>query len=465
MNTPLSDKLIQHLYWRTGFGISLSKLKSVRKLSKNQIVDRLFSESNQETPLFIDFGVLFKNPRNLSREERKQLKKLRNQKMLELNSSWIKQLTETKQVLREKMTLFFHNHFAVRLRTPRASLQLNNLIRKHALGNFGDMLMEVSKSPAMLLFLNNRQNRKDKPNENFAREVMELFTLGRDNGYTENDIKEAARAFTGWNFTKDGGFVFRKSQHDFGSKTVLGKTGNFTGEDIIKILLEQRQTAKYLTEKIYRYFVNEKIDPLKIDELTNIFYGANYNLETLMRKIFLSDWFYAPENIGVKIKSPIELIVGLSKPLQVIYKDPKVLLYLQRKLNQILFLPPNVAGWPGGRSWIDSSTLMLRLKLASVTLNKGVIEWHDQNDMGITTMMRQKLYKKIKSQTEKKVKAASNWQYFLTSLEQMNKEELIDFIIQPKLSEGASIVIAELDTKNTKNFVIELMSLPEYQLC
>ncbi|SEL92404.1 Uncharacterized conserved protein, DUF1800 family [Aquimarina amphilecti] len=465
MDTSLTDKQIQHLYWRTGFGISAPELQKAREFSKKEIVNNLFSESRQKTKLLLDFGALLKDPRDLSREERKELRKLRNQKLLELNIVWLKQLTETKQVLREKMTLFFHNHFAVRLKSPRAALHLNNIIRKHALENFGDMLMEVSKSPAMLLFLNNRQNRKNNPNENFAREVMELFTLGRDNGYTEEDIKEAARAFTGWNFNKSGSFVFRQKHHDFGSKTILGKTGNFKGEDVIKILLEQKQTAKYITEKIYQYFVNEKIKPTHLKELTDTFYSSNYNLEILMKKIFMSNWFYESHHIGIKIKSPIELIIGLSKPFCIKYKDPKVLIYLQRKMNQTLFLPPNVAGWPGGKSWIDNSTLMLRLKLASVTLNDGVIEWHDIDNMEATTMMRQKFYEKIKSQMQRRVKATPNWENYLVSLNNKKKEELIDFILQPKLSYGAKTVTNTLDSKNTKNFIIELMSLPEYQLC
>lgn len=174
--------------------------------------------------------------------------------------------------------------------------------------------------------------------------------------------------------------------------------------------------------------------------------------------------FYETQNIGVKIKSPVELLVGLSKPFRIAYKDPKVLLYLQRKLNQTLFLPPNVAGWPGGKSWIDSSTLMLRLKLASVTLNDGVIEWNN-NDDGTTAMMREKFYNKVKSKMQRKVKATPNWQLFLASLEKENKEELIDFIIQPELSNGAKMVVNKLDSKDTKNFIVELMSLPEYQLC
>ncbi|MEW7292538.1 DUF1800 domain-containing protein [Aquimarina sp. 2304DJ70-9] len=465
MNTPLSDKQIQHLYWRMGFGISSDELKAVRKLSKNNAVDQLFSESMQETALFMDFGMLLKNPKDLSREERKELRKHRNEKMLELNILWLKQLTDTKQMLREKMTLFFHDHFAVRLKTPRACIHLNNIIRKHALGNFGDMLVEVSKSPAMLIFLNNRQNRKDHPNENFAREVMELFTLGRDNGYTETDIKEAARAFTGWNFTKNGAFIFRKMHHDYGVKTILGNTGNFTGEDVIKILLDQKQTARYICEKIYRYFVNEDINNDHIEALTNAFYDSNYDLKIVINTLLKSDWFYHPKNIGTKIKSPIELIVGLSKSFQIQYKDPKVLLYLQRKLNQMLFFPPNVAGWPGGTSWIDNSTLMLRLKLASLTLNSGVIEWHDKGDMPENMMMRQQIYNTMKSKFQKKVKATPNWNVFLSTLQTKDKADIVSFMLQPELSIAAKDVVLKLDATDTKNFVIELLSLPEYQLC
>ncbi|MDY8134220.1 DUF1800 domain-containing protein [Aquimarina sp. 2201CG5-10] len=463
--TALSNKQIQHLYWRTGFGINSKELIATQTLSREQIVGRLIKQSKNISPLSIDLEILNKNPKDLSREERQQLRQLRNKKMSELNIKWLQQLTQTEQVLREKMTLFFHNHFAVRLRVPRASLHLNNVIRKHALGYFGEMLMEVSKSPAMLIFLNNRQNRKNSPNENFAREVMELFTLGRDNGYTETDIKEAARAFTGWSFKKDGSFVFRKNHHDYGVKTVLGKTGNFIGEDIIKILLKEKQTAKYITQKIYQYFVNEELNKKNINELTNVFYDSNYNLEVLMQKILTSDWFYDNKNIGNKIKSPVELIVGLSKAFDVRYEDPKVLLYLQRKLNQMLFFPPNVAGWPGGRTWIDNSTLMLRLKLASVTLNQGVIEWHDQNDIPQATMMRRQLYKKMKSEIGRKIKAQANWDTFLKNLEPKSKTAITDFIIQPELSTTAQRVVSGLNAEDTKNFIIELLSLPEYQLC
>ncbi|WP_282080030.1 DUF1800 domain-containing protein [Aquimarina algiphila] len=464
MNT-LSDKEIQHLYWRFGFGISPSQLKTARILSKRQIIDQLFSESRQSTALTMDLGALEKNPSELSKEERKKLRKLQRKKMNELNIIWFTQLTTTEEILREKMTLFFHNHFAVRLKMPRVCIHLNNIIRKHALGNFGDMLMEVSKSPAMLIFLNNRQNRKNHPNENFAREVMELFTLGRDNGYTEKDIKEAARAFTGWNFKKDGAFIFRSNHHDYGTKTVLGKTGDFTGEDVIKILLKEKQTAKYITKKFYQYFVNPIPDQDRIKQLSNILYNSDYDLRVLIQSTIESNWFYNTKNIGVKIKSPIELMVGLNRPFKVKYDDPKVILYLQRKLNQMLFFPPNVAGWPGGKTWIDNSTLMLRLKLASVILNSGIIEWNDKGDMPENVMMKQKYYQKMKTQIEKKVKATPDWDNFMSGLDQKDKITLSYYLLQPEPSKIAKKVLKDLDSSDTKNFIVELLSLPEYQLC
>ncbi|MCK8521875.1 DUF1800 domain-containing protein [Aquimarina sp. D1M17] len=466
MSTQLSEKEIQHLYWRAGFGILPQELKIVRRLSKNEIIERIFDQSSSTAPLSMNFGILVKNKKDLSQEERRKLRKLRNSKMTELNTLWVQRLIDTNEVLREKITLFFHDHFAVRLKTPRACIQLNNVIREHALGNFGTMLMAVSKSPAMLIFLNNRQNREDHPNENFAREVMELFTLGRDNGYTEHDIKEAARAFTGWNFNRDGDFVFRKVHHDYGTKTILGTTGNYNGEDVIKILLENKQTAKYICAKLYAYFVNDIPNHRHIDELATSFYESNYDLTTVLKTLFKSTWFYDLKNIGVKIKSPIELLVGLSRPLKVGYKDPKVLLYLQRKLNQMLFFPPNVAGWPGGKAWIDNSTLMLRLKLASLILNSGVIEWQDKGDMpeGVL-MIRQEMYSKMKSKLQKKVQATPSWTEFLNQLEKKDKNALVQFIIQPSLSRAAQKTVSELHHTDTKNFIIELMSLPEYQLC
>jgi uncharacterized protein (DUF1800 family) len=165
-----------------------------------------------------------------------------------------------------------------------------NIIKENALGSFGDLLLAVSQSPSMLQFLNNQQNKKDHPNENFAREVMELFTMGRGN-YTEKDIKEAARAFTGWSFTPEGNFIMRPRLHDFGNKTFLGKTGNFDGTEILKIILEQKATAKYIAKRIYQFFVNEKTDENLVNELAEKFYQSNYDIKTILNEILRRNGF------------------------------------------------------------------------------------------------------------------------------------------------------------------------------
>ena len=462
MKNQLNQKEIQHLFWRAGFGINYSKIPELVNQTKENVVDALFNSSKLQTPLSFDFRPLKKASTKKTKLEKKQFRKLKIRTLFELNKKWYDQMIHTDQILRERMTLFFHDHFAVNLRQPFHAMNLNNILRNHALGSFELMLMEVSKSPAMLLFLNNRQNRKDSPNENFAREVMELFTLGRDNGYTEKDIKEAARAFTGWNFKKDGEFVFRKNQHDSGEKVFLGRKGNFKGEDIIGILLEEKQTSRYLCEKIYKYFVNPKVNDTHVNDLAEIFYESKYNLKTLMKTIFMSEWFYEDQNIGAKIKSPTELIVGLGRQFDVKFQNHQKLILLQKKLNQTLFLPPNVAGWPGGKYWIDSSTLMIRLKLPSLMLTAGELEWDEKEDMPENMVTNKK--SKRRNKQKKQLQTTSKFDQVAKKLSTLTSSELIDFLVQTKpLNYIENSLLG--DNKTDKELIIKVLSLPEYQLC
>ncbi|MFT5859403.1 MAG: hypothetical protein ACI865_001504 [Flavobacteriaceae bacterium] len=459
----LTKKQIQHLYWRAGFGADPSQLASLEGNSVESIVDRLFKESEKITPLHINLDPFRVDTKDLSRDKRKELQTLKNKTMYELNFLWLTQMVNTKEVLREKLTFFFHDHFAVRLKSPRANVHLNGILRDNALGNFGTMLLEVSKSPAMISFLNNKQNKKDHPNENFAREVMELFTLGRDNGYTEVDIQEAARAFTGWSHGKDGKFVMRGRIHDDGSKTILGKTGNFKGEDVIRILLEEKQTARCLTEKLVDFFIGRELPSEQIEAFTDVFYNSNYDITKLTRAILLSKAFMDDASIGCKIKSPTELLVGMTRLFEIDFKEPKTVIQIQRKLNQVLFFPPNVAGWTGGKSWIDSSTLMIRLKLSSMLLNFGVIEWDEKGDTPEQELIRtEKNRSRVKEKIEKRIKAYPDWKAFEKKIGKM--EELANFLIQPPLSQGAIVTLNASDSLTLRDHAIELLSLPEYQL-
>ncbi|MDB5233313.1 MAG: hypothetical protein JWR44_306, partial [Hymenobacter sp.] len=358
---------LQHLYWRAGFGprpqdvaAGLSPRKALRQLLHDSatfepLVGPALSYTDPQGAVMTDPASMRNNPvpngmgttpdqpaapgapaapvaplrprsalRNggiaagVPRLRRADLtpeqRKMQNQGMREafnnMSTAWMDRMATSPAQLREKMMLFWHGHFACRVRQPDAALSLHNAMRKYALVKFPDLLLAVSREPAMLQFLNNQQNRKEHPNENFAREVMELFTLGRGN-YTEQDVKEAARAFTGWGYDYQGNFKFREREHDAGPKTFLGKTGNLTGEDVLTHILEQPAAATFLTTKIYRFFVNDVPNPAHIELLAVAFRKSGYDIADLLERMFSADWFYEPANVGTHIKSPVELLAGI----------------------------------------------------------------------------------------------------------------------------------------------------------
>lgn len=453
---------IKHLHHRAGFGISCTELKkaSLRPV-KNAVQNLLKGRGNAEPLQEIKENLRPPyDSKDRSEEIVKQYLRIRNQQQQNLNTAWMKRLAETEHPLQEKMTLFWHGHFACRINNAFQMQQLNNVHRKYALGNFRQMLLEVSKTPAMLSFLNNQQNKKGKPNENFARELMELFTLGRGH-YTEKDIKEAARAFTGWQYDREGGFHFNERQHDSGSKIFFGKTGNFNGEDIIDIILEKKQAAYFIAERIYKFLVNDIPDPIYVKELGDHFYTSDYQIKPLLEKLFTSKWFYEKNNRGNKIKSPIEFITGLNRQFYVSYQNPKIQLLLQRSLGQILFNPPNVAGWPGGQNWIDSSTLLTRMRLPSLLLNGGVIDFGDKTDPEDEAAIAAGQFRRPAGRNF--IRTQPDWDRFFQELPpNTNKAELAGFLLAPALS---SSMLEKFETSSLKDMAVQLASTPEYQLC
>lgn len=466
---------IKHLYHRAGFGISYSMLHKLSKKRLTKAIDGLLDTgvSNFELSMVTQEDLANEQmalaalgtKKEQSPEEKKQrveITRKRNARSRELNMAWVKQLITTDNPLLEKMTLFWHGHFACRTNQPFFAQQLNNIQRRYALGNFRDLLIAVSQSPAMLDYLNNQQNRKGRPNENFSRELMELFTLGRGN-YTERDVKEAARAFTGWSYNKKGEFEFRERVHDGESKTFFGQTGNFNGEQIIDIILQQPEAAAFISRKIYLFFVSEEPNNQHIIEMASCLRNNNYEISALMKMMLNAGWFYAKENKGNKIKSPIELLVGLSRQFSVTYNKPQVLIQLQSSLGQYLFNPPNVAGWPGGRNWIDSSSLMLRMKIPSLILNDGILDFNgkaDPEDEALIALNKQSKPKPVRSY----VNAQADWKAFTESLpKNMKQTDLVTFLLQPALSEK-KMSLAVVGTQ-IKNIALAVTSMPEYQLC
>jgi len=370
--------------------------------------------------------------------------------------------------LREKMTLFWHGHFACRVKRPDMALRLHNTIRRLALGKFPDLLLAVSQEPAMLQFLNNQQNRKQRPNENFAREVMELFTLGRGH-YTEADVKEAARAFTGWSFDEAGQFQLRARQHDEGLKTVLGRSGNFRGEDVLRILLEQPQAATFITTKIYRFFVNDRPNPAHIEPLAAAFRQSGYDVADLLERMFSADWFYEPANIGTRIKSPVELLAGIRRSLDVRLDNELPLLGIQKALGQTLFMPPNVAGWPGGRSWIDSSSLLLRLQLPSVLFRNAELALALKDDENDTSPNQTRTERSVKAGVGAHLPLAPLQQMLGTTPSNQHAGQLSTFLLQAPVRPENLVLIQQYAAQAPpaevlRNVLIGLLSLPEYQL-
>ncbi len=275
---------------------------------------------------------------------------------------WGRRMLLSERPLEEKLTLFWHGHFATgntKVRDARMMERQNSMLRANARGNIRDLLLGILKDPAMLVYLDNGENVKDHPNENFGRELLELFTLGVGN-YTEHDIREASRAFTGW--TNDVlEFRFDQTQHDYGTKTFLGRTGLFDGTDIIDIILEQPAAAEFIAAKLYRYFVREELAVELRVELGAILRDRDYELEPLLTRIFLSRDFYSPPSYATQIKAPVQLVVSTYRKMG-LRELPTIPDFnqLTAGLGQTLFNPPNVAGWAGGRAWITPGSLMQR---------------------------------------------------------------------------------------------------------
>ena len=486
----------QHLLWRTGFGPSIHDLDALTYNNPHKLYKQI-EKSARQKPAPLDVASSYikssllqppvmetqldpQEKKRYTAEQKRVINRQSSTDIKNLSLLWLDRMAGSEGQLREKLALFWHGHFACRINNSLYQQMLLQEIREHAFEYFGDLLKAVSKSASMLSFLNNQQNRKKKPNENFAREVLELFTMGRGH-YTEKDIKEAARAFTGWGYEQDGSFTFRNKVHDEGTKTFLGVSGNLTGDDILDIILKQKQTAVYITEKLYRYFVNEQADPQHTAWLAERFYNSNYHIAGLMHDIFTSDWFYEEKNIGVCIKSPVEYLTGIRRILPMTINNTDVQVLLQRLLGQWLFNPPNVAGWPGGTAWIDSSSLMLRLRIPGLIKNEETInikpKGNDDVEMGRREMLdlgADKKPKQKKPGSGYQIMAQTDWPLFEKAFSKIKQEDLYALLEQLLLQtppgsadKNALLKIVQQDSKTayTRTLTIALMSTPEYQLC
>lgn len=486
MNTTIEYIDARHLLSRAGFGFSPQNALLAGGKDRKEILKQIFDESkklqlfNEIPPPQVPARIMDKTEltpelRKMNQEKQKQMR----QEIEAMNIQWLRNMQDSVFGLRQKMTLFWHGHFACRVPNSYYMQQYYNELNTHALGNFGELLFAVSKSPAMLQYLNNQQNRKAHPNENFAREVMELFTLGRGK-YTEDDIKEGARAFTGWGASPEGEFEFREKQHDDGVKTFLGKTGNFKGDDILNIILQQPETAVFITEKILHFLVNLTPDPRVVEELARTFRKSNYDISRLLHDIFSSSWFYNTENQDVLIKSPVELLTNIFRINHVSVQRPEILIQIEKLLGQELFNPPNVSGWKGGTGWIDSSSMMMRLRLPEIFfydkefLAQAKVSGADlDSDFTTSQSSQEQINENYLKQASHRVNATLDWDPYLRLFDKVPQEELFDHIVALHINSvkpgiRKDLVESKINTANRdpyiKGVTTFIMSTPQYQL-
>jgi len=342
-----------HLHRRAAFGATAADLEAGLKNGPDKTIDALLKGGPGQDKFDADTAGLAES---ISRSNNGR----------QASAWWLYRMLYTPHPLLEKLTLCWHNHFATsdkKVNNAGFMLRQYELLRRNALGSFRSMLQEMSKDPAMMVWLDTRGSKKGNPNENYARELMELFSLGIGH-YTEKDIREAARAFTGWDI-KGSGPTFNAGQHDSGEKTVLGKHGNFKGRDIVNICLEQEAAPRFIAGKLYRFYVSETLEPPPelLAPLAQQLRESDYNLGAVVRTILRSNLFFAPVVYRSRVKSPVVFALGIVHALEGRIGTTALAEALDG-LGQHVFFPPSVKGWDGGQAWLNGHTILARQNLA-----------------------------------------------------------------------------------------------------
>ncbi|MEM1060166.1 MAG: DUF1800 domain-containing protein [Verrucomicrobiota bacterium] len=417
------------------------------------------------------------------RQQRRRLRRQNRNEMTDLRQWWLERMAYGPRPLQEKLVLFWHGHFATSQEKVRNAFYMyrqNEVFRQHAKGPWLEMLTAVSKDPAMLLWLDGARSNRKHPNENFAREVMELFALGEGH-YSEDDIREAARAFTGWSIDRGKqDYVWRQRAHDAGSKTFFGQRGKFKGEDILAMIVDQPQADRHLTARLWRFFASEQISPQLDNALAMSFRYHDKTVGPFLREVFLSREFYAPEVMNRQVKSPTQWLVSTIRLLNRELPPPAVNEGILRQLGQELFRPPNVKGWDGGVAWIDTNRLLARYNFAKdlVEGRRGGSRPSRQFTMDALTrgepkareaMMERlmnsqlgrmapadiaKLLPAYRDLPPAEILAKLEEHFIFTRLKPARRETLLSFLNQQK----------RLDETSLRHAIRLLMCTPEYQL-
>ncbi len=480
-----------HLLNRAGFGGSPSAIETFHTLGREQAVESLLTPQEPldafPAPAWCDEEVALTNLKSRQakrkelrkqvdglppeeaaekrREAIKEFQKLNRQQVIEAQGWWFRRMLTSEAPLREKMTLFWHDHFATsvqKVKQPLLVFRQNELFRRKALGSFRDLTQQALLDPAMLLYLDLQGSKKGMPNENFAREVMELFTLGEGN-YTEQDIREAARAFTGYQVNPLNSTVRHNSrQWDDGEKTIFGSTGKFNGGDVVNLIFEQKVPAHFMAKKLWRFFVDDEPSGATLEILARNYQRENYNNSALLKEIFLSQEFYSEAAMRTQIKCPLQYLVGLLKQLEI--HEPPVGFPItgQQQLGQTLFLPPNVAGWDWGQAWINTHTLLSRYNLAGF-LTKGktgedeLISNKKQMGRGWAGPDYEKIARRDLRKLPEELVDSLLFRFFQGSIPEKARRAFIDYAISKR-----GVIFTNQEVGELCHLIL---STPYYQLC
>lgn len=483
-----SFEMAAHLLNRAGFGGNPAEIQRLADLGPDGAVSYLLdyekipdNTANPEwaTPDGEDLVKLRQAiqaaPPDQKRQLQQQRQKMQNQRMTDLRGWWLQRMAYGPRPFQEKMTLFWHGHFATSVEKVRNAYFMwrqNDLFRQMGTGNWLDLLMATGKDPAMLVWLDQAQSRQDHPNENFAREVMELFALGEGH-YTEKDITEAARALTGWSLAlEQQAYMYRPRIHDNGVKTIFGQSGNFDGDDFIRMIAAQPQAAKFITAKIWNFFAGQEPSMALSEAMAQVLRANDNNFKPFLRTMFRSEEFYGDDIVRNQVKSPVQWLIGSVRMLECDLPPMPLSWVMLRQLGQDLFAPPNVKGWDGGVTWITTNTLLTRYNDAQ-SLVQGSIPPLNAGDLarkpgGAGGQKMEKAIQRMRmggvnpdkiltpdERTDKdKLVASLQHRLFQTTLNRDQQQTLHDFLDSKTKLTNPDIITA----------IRLMMSTPEYQV-
>ncbi len=460
----------RHLLGRAGFGGTPEEIAKLHAMGLHQAVDFLvdyrerpalslaFDAQLAERPSPEDRFRSQQGPSSVQ-AKRRQFEQVQIRKLREW---WFHRMIQSQRPLQEKLTLFWHGHFATEFRTVRNTFALhqqNELFRQQAAGNFGSLLYGIIHDPAMLRYLDNNSNTKGKPNENLAREIMELFAMGEGQGYTEQDIMESARALTGYTFDQNSGqFRFTRGRHDTDKKSIFGRSGDFAGEDFVELILRQPATARFIAGKLFEFFTYENPDAETVDALASVLRKRDYELAPMLRNLFLSEEFYSSKSMATQIKSPVQLVVGTFRELGVKDVDCQPFEEAVRRMGQDLFDPPNVKGWEGGRFWMNANIMLTRYNVVADLVERAATPGKSQRGIDLVGALADKCFESPSEVVDYFAKCC-----FTVPLASDKREELIAFLSDlPPSSQWTD----RRDQVNAKlrGLLVLMLTTPEYQM-